>query len=837
MSTCTCSTACAGHAVRTPGIVLNRPGLPTLAYRSGRYDDFLGSMVAGLSRADRPALRALRTRDRDDPTVALLDAWAMACDVLTFYTERLADESYLRTATERTSLAELGGLLSYRLNPGSAAETVLAFSLERPPAPPPLDPPDPGVLPAAVPQDVVLPVGMRVQSVPGPDEAPQTFETVEQITARPGWNALPVVRSAPHLPVMHRRDAYLEGVGLNLHPGEPILFASTDLANDRWDVRLLTEVAEDLAARRTHVRWDRGLGSVNPPNLPAVAPEVSVLRKRLAVFGHNAPTWRAMHDSFRLGYRSQYTPAPADGTEWPFFTAVSAAGSQLVVDVDGAHPDIVSGSWVVVSQDDEGFYRELYQVVSRAELSRAAFGISGKVTRLTLAGEAHTFGTPRQVTVLAVPEPLSLAEAPDDTPVGGLQVEVTGDAAGMAPGRTLVVTGTTADGTAAVQVVTLAAVTAAGPGRSRLTLSTAIDPPLQRAGAVVLGNAVRATHGETVTAVLGSGSAATRFLRAPLVQGPLTHVPADTPSGTASTLQVRVDDAQWTQVDSLYQAGPADRVFTTRDEPDGSLAVVFGDGVHGAVPPTGSNNLRATYRKGLGAGGNVRADQLSQALDRPLGLKGVTNPAAATGGVDPEPPERARVTIPLPVRTLGRAVSVLDYADFAMAFTGIGKAVASVLPLRGGPTIVVSVADSDGAAPPASTVGRLQAALREHGDPHARVVVLPCRMALFRLALRVAVDPARSSDAVLEAVAQALRQEYRPAARAIGAPVHASALTAVAAGVAGVVGVDLDRLYVGAPGLHQRLLADPARAVGGAAVAAALLALHEEPFDGLVVMP
>ena len=74
----------------------------------------------------------LRTRESDDPTIAVLDAFAVACDVLTFYSERLANESYLRTATERTSLQELGKLVAYRLSPGVAAETWLAFSLERP---------------------------------------------------------------------------------------------------------------------------------------------------------------------------------------------------------------------------------------------------------------------------------------------------------------------------------------------------------------------------------------------------------------------------------------------------------------------------------------------------------------------------------------------------------------------------------------------------------------------------------------------------------------------------------------------------------------------------------
>ncbi len=828
MTDCSC---CRHLAVRTPGIVANRPGLAEIAYRSGRYDDFRGSLIAGLSRTDRPALARLRTRDSDDPSIALLDAWAMACDVLTFYTERLANESYLRTATQRTSLAELGKLLSYRLNPGSAAETVLAFSLERPVAPPPLDPPDPGVIPPTVPREVVLPQRLRVQSVPGPGERPQTFETIEEIAARPEWNALPVVRSKPYPPVLHRRDAYLEGVGLNLSPGEPILFASEDLVGDRWDVRLITQVSEDLAARRTHVRWDRGLGSVNPHNLPAAAPAAHVLRKRLAVFGHNAPTWRAMHDSFRTGYRNQFSPVPADGTEWPFFSAAAVSDGQLVIDIDGAHPDVVAGSWVVVSQDGEGFYRELYKVVQRAELSRAAFGVSGKVTRLTLAGELHTFGTPRQVTVMAVPQPLTVAEAPDDSPVAGLSVVVAGDASAMAAGRTLVLTG---GGQAQVLVLDSAA---ASGGRTVLTFTTAPDPPVERADAVVLGNVARATHGETVTQILGSGDAGTGFLSARLAQGPLTHVPADTPAGTESTLEVRVDDVAWTEVPSAYGAGPQDRGFTTRDEPDGSLSVVFGDGSRGARPPTGSNNLRATYRKGIGSAGNVRADQLSQALDRPLGLKGVTNPLPATGGVDAEAPQRAREAIPLPVRTLGRAVSLQDYADFALAFTGIGKAVASVLPLRGGPTIVVSVADESGGAPPATTLQRLRSTLRDCGDPQVRVEVLACRMATFRIALKIAVDPARERDAVLAAAESSLRTTYGPAARTIGGHVQRSAVIALAASVIGVAAVDLDRLYVGSPSLQQRLLAEPARASGGAALAAQLLALSPDPFDWLETMP
>ena len=94
---------CAGVTQKTPLEVENRPGLSAIAYRVGVHGDFLASMIAGLTDADRPKLAELGTRDADDFTIALLDSWAVAAGVLAFYTERLAQESYLRTARERIS--------------------------------------------------------------------------------------------------------------------------------------------------------------------------------------------------------------------------------------------------------------------------------------------------------------------------------------------------------------------------------------------------------------------------------------------------------------------------------------------------------------------------------------------------------------------------------------------------------------------------------------------------------------------------------------------------------------------------------------------------------------
>src|SRR5712691_3834686 len=94
-------------------------------------------------------LQGLTTRDQSDPAIAMLAAWATVADVLTFYQERIANEGYLRTATERRSLLELARLVGYVLRPGVAASVFLAYTLEKGP-------------------NVTILPGNRAQSVPDP---------------------------------------------------------------------------------------------------------------------------------------------------------------------------------------------------------------------------------------------------------------------------------------------------------------------------------------------------------------------------------------------------------------------------------------------------------------------------------------------------------------------------------------------------------------------------------------------------------------------------------------------------------------------------------------------
>jgi hypothetical protein len=856
--TCGC---CDGVDASTPKAVDNRMGLSAIAYRIGDYAGFRDSMLAGLSSTEFAALDALRTRDADDFTIGLVDAVACAADVLTFYQERVANESYLRTATERVSLQEMAKLIGYRLRPGVAAETQLAFALEPPKTPPPNFPPDPGAFVTGIPTSVTLAAGLKVQSVPGPVEKPQTFETVEEIVARPEWNAIRPWLSEVRAPGRDAKETFLDGVSHNLKAGDAIVFVGQEFkdhptTNNNWDFRLIDSVTTDPDRNRTRVRWKRGLGSVSPFSNPPVAPEVHVLRRRAGAFGHNAPMWLSLNAEFRSDY-------PGGGTkenvkEWPLFTISegNATANGGHVDLDSVVSEIKPDGFVILAKGEfnrpdenypSGTYVELYVVTSTAEVSRAQFALSGKVSRLGLKGQnldTQFFKQPRETAVFAQSELLPPARYPVSDHVSGDHLPLAVLPEGLQPGRRLIVTGTRLNGSKLVHRATLVSAVADANG-AVLTIKPPLPATLTRESTIVYANVALATHGETVAQILGAGDSSRSFQRFELKRLPLTYRSASNETGADSELSVRIGDVEWTEQPTLFTATATERTYTLQTDEHDKLWVTFGDGVRGARLPSGQNNVRATYRTGLGKDGNVRAETLTQLMTRPLGLKSVANPAAATGGTDPEPADQARRTMPLGTRTLGRAVSLLDYEDFALAFTGIAKADARVLQLATGPAIVITVAGQDGAPVNDGDPIRdsLAKALRDSGDPHVHVVLLSYQASTFRLGLKVKRDPAYRVADVLAAVEAALREHYSFDARSLAQPVLQSDVIAVAHSVPGVVAIDLDFLYGGTAPSSQvgtsrqtRLLASRSRVVNRVALPAELLTLAPGPLDRLEEM-
>jgi hypothetical protein len=302
---CECG-CCAGIRVQTPQAEVNRAGLPAISYRAGSWATFKESMLARLSSSDYPALTGLKTRDDDDFTIAFLDAAAVVLDILTFYQERLANENYLRTAVQLQSAIELSRLIGYVPTPGIAAACYVAFTLKT----------APGQAPAPAAPAITIPQGTQMQSVPGQDQTPQTFETAADIPAKPDWNALPVMNAQPWKPRQGEQSVYLQGTATQLQPGDLVLIVGDErvqsTTDPHWDIRVVSTVTPDQANNRTHVTWSEGLGGggVGPAQ---EHPKFYALRQRASLFGYNAisPQMLAKDTLSNIGGRIEPLPAPS----------------------------------------------------------------------------------------------------------------------------------------------------------------------------------------------------------------------------------------------------------------------------------------------------------------------------------------------------------------------------------------------------------------------------------------------------------------------------------------------------------------------------------------------
>ena len=916
LSTCGC---CEGVRDRVPARIANRPGLSEIAYRVGAYSQFKQSLLAGLTDAARPKLGKLLTRESDDFAIALIDAWAMVGDVLSFYVERTAQEHYLATATERRSVAALVHLIGYRPHAGVAASTVLAFTLEASPLPPRQAPP-------GAPERAPIALGTRVQSIPGPDERPQTFETIEDLEALVAWNRLTPRLTAPRYPRDGDEDLYLAGAALNLNPGDLLLFVGDWQAaapNTGWDLQRVIRVEPDARANRTHVFWESALSTLAATAVPPAAQtpvQVFVLRQRASLFGYNAPDPRLFTKEVRdkikgdLLCKTTGGTAPCkdqtnadDAIDWDFVPLAPGA-----VDLDALVQGLKPGGWAVLTNPTIAL-PALAVITGVHERSRSSFAISARVTSLAVNrtdanfpvfGDQKTRGT----AVLLGSEELALAETPIAEPVSGAQIACTVDQAiaPLAQPRTIVVrgrrqrvlvpaglptaltltaaTGTTrllaADdvlvahcresgptgvagterwrletsdgfiGKAEIPVATLRYVPAAPSDplvaevafvtlvaddpTSRVTtltladpLANLYDPPTVE----IFGNVAAATHGESIrNEILGNGDAARPYQQFALDKGPLTHTSAPTPSGGVSTLKVWVNDVRWDEAATFFGASPRDRLYVTDVSETGETAVRFGDGVNGARPATGHENIRATYRVGIGGDGNLGPERLTLLMTRPLGVKGVTNPLPASGGQEPQTADDARAGAPLTVLTLDRIVSLQDYEDFARAFAGVTKAAAVATWDGERYGILLTVAGIDGTAlvPGVFTYDNLVAAIAQAGNPRLAVQVKTFLPVTFGVSASLLIDSQYEPEAVLASARAELTARFAFPARAFGQQVSLSEVTAGLQHVSGVVAVDVDQLYRtgDAPLLNPYLIAAaPASGAPPSADAAELLTL------------
>ncbi|MGW4232152.1 putative baseplate assembly protein [Streptomyces sp. NPDC004980] len=504
---------------------------------------------------------------------------------------------------------------------------------------------------------------------------------------------------------------------------------------------------------------------------------------------------------------------------------VPEPANRRVIALDSVQDSVTVGSWVAIERPRKGAEGPdgipgdpaLRFVTTRVTSLRTAvytdFGITGRGTELTLADpwlDEHDvlLSTIRDATVHAGGQALRLADEPLAEDVHGNELELAELYDGLRPGRRLIVSGERTDVPAApaTELVTVAGVEQVLdpllPGdhvHTRLTLTTDLVHRYRRATVRVRGNVVAAGHGESREEAIGNGDADLANQTFALWQAPLTWLPADNPLGATPALDVRVDGLLWHRVDSLAGRGPRERVYVCGSA-GGRTTVTFGDGVHGARLPTGHENVRARYRFGTGRAANVRADRITQAVTRPLGVTGVTNPQPATGGADADGPGRTRTAIPLAVSALDRLVSVADYEDFARSRAGIGRAVARELFDGRRRMLHVTVAGVQDIpiAEDSDVLTALRSSLARYGDSRLPVRVQVRELLLLVLAAKVKVAPDHSWQIVEPRLRRALLTRFGSSRRELGSPAHLSDVLATAHSVPGVDHVDVD-VFGGVP--------------------------------------
>jgi Baseplate J-like protein len=737
-----------------PEVLFNPPGREAIDYRVGDFITFRRALLQSLARETE--LTQWRPGAQQDLALQLVEWWAYLADILTFYNERIANESYLGTADLPESVQGLIQILGYRPRPGIGASGVVAALINAP-------------------KPFTLPPGFQIQSKPGPGKQPQIFEldvatpiqAPDAIAANPTANPL----------LLEGNQLLLRGKVNTVNMGDELLLVQKNWPGIASEIAVVTVQA--IAA------------APNSQGQPNTRVTLTSVPSELA---------SAKAADYRLLKSSQFAQV------WQFptgSTTVVGNGqihlSTLVRQIRVNDPILLRRSSTQMKAIQVTQYKEIVWYANpknnnpTSRVDPPDIPIPIPHTQLeftaTLAGDwdsptaratvlvyynwqdvgqlietpalAFSLADPRVVPASPIAFPLGHNQIPillEDDNNQGLAAQVT---AGSPP--------------PILRLTNLA--------ETNLDLKA----PLQ-----VLLNLLPVSRGQTVpNEVLGSGDASFAGQEFTLSKSPLTYLlDPESRSGKdyKSTLRIWVNDIEWREVPSFYGQPADDRIFVTREDVEQKTHVLFGDGVNGARLPTGSNNVVATYRYGSGREA-PEAGTLTVIAKPYPNLKAIRNPVAVGGGADPDPPEQIRRYAPRSVLTFDRAVSGDDYETIAAQAPGVDRARAywtwDTPEQRS--LVVIYVGDD------ASAVTAAKTALRNAADPNRPIVVKRAIAIPIRLQLSVEIDSTFAPEPVLAKVQTVLldadRGLFGLQNTRIGQSIYQSQIYAACLSVPGVVAV------------------------------------------------
>jgi hypothetical protein len=721
------------------------------------------------------ALDGLSTRDPSDPALALVDAWAGALHVLAFSAARLAEDVDLAVGQDRGALVELTRLIGYVPRPAIAAATTMAFTVD-----------------STATADPTIPKGTQVATVPRDKELPLTFETGGDLLAKAAWNTLkPARATAVQVVTATTTTLVIAGTDVAASPGDGVL-ARIDAATLLY-ARLVEIIrAPDLTPPRTTFGITRAPDPAPPKTTLTVTGGVTVASTfgpamgEIVILGVRTSAFGALAPNYVLFTATTPNPAAA-GTDWPNL----AMPSNGTVDLSAVVREALPGRATLFAA---GSQVQVGTITTATEASRADFGLSGRVTRITVNGVvtnpslANTFGNKVRDTailietqrrnLLASPNPAEVIPnpaAPDHlTVVGGHDLPA---------GRRIALVGSDATtGARLVEAATIQTATASG-GNTNLALTAQLAGTFRAEGFAIAANVIDATHGSTPAnqpELLGSSDAAKPAPVYPLSGAPVTYVADKSALGYSAAAEMRVGGRLYRPVDRFLDPTD-DRAWRLRQRRDGGFDVQFAGRL-----PTAANSVTARYRVGAGAAGNVDAGRVSIVMTPILGVTQAENLTAGEGGTDAAGPDDMRGagdTIIL----LDRVVALGDYERYAKAFRGVSNALATELRETLKRTVYLTIAGANGQPPTQTLMSDLGDALAKVTVPGRRPRILGFTPHVAPAFVNFAHDPAYVRSDVEAALRTALLAAFGATSRQFGQSLYASELLAVAQSVTGVL--------------------------------------------------
>lgn len=368
--------------------------LPEIYVPHNRYQEVRERLLEAI-RADTQ----LDVEDGSDWLVTLCDGWARIAEIVTFYDERIANETFPSTAVQPASQSRIAHSLGADLPPRVGAMVTLTYQLSEAAAaveaavrartagsgatPEELARASrrhaTGAAPVARGRDGSAagnggtgepgPAGSsyvksrsQVKAIPSPSGHAPVFSTVESLDAHVSLTQLtplPLEPPAPPPLAAGATQIELAGTRSGLAAGQPALIAGADPAAAlplQW-IRILTAVQVDQRRASTRIGWETPLGELPGEPPPSGIPSVIGFTASASLAGAGAAPWSTLPLVTRLAQTANGKPVAVRGG----LASSSDAGATWTAPRSGAPTGrltaVCAANGVVLAAGEQGLIR------------------------------------------------------------------------------------------------------------------------------------------------------------------------------------------------------------------------------------------------------------------------------------------------------------------------------------------------------------------------------------------------------------------------------------------------------------------------------------------------